>query len=37
MLAAEAPMLAGLPWYKNYRYQSIGMLVLIAAMVAAWW
>jgi SSS family solute:Na+ symporter len=37
LLAAEAPELAALPWYKNYRYQSLGMLVLIAILVIAWW
>jgi SSS family solute:Na+ symporter len=37
LLAAEAPGLAALPWYKNYRYQSLGMLVLIAILVIAWW
>jgi SSS family solute:Na+ symporter len=37
LLAAEAPELARLPWYKNYRYQSAAMLVLIAIMVIWWW
>jgi len=37
VLAAETPDLAGLPWYKNYRYQCVGMLVLIAAFVIGWW
>ncbi len=37
LLAAEAPALAALPWYKNYRYQSAAMLVLIAMFVIAWW
>jgi SSS family solute:Na+ symporter len=37
MLAEERPMLAGLPWYKNYRYQSVALLVVMAVMVAAWW
>ncbi len=37
LLAAEAPDLARLPWYKNYRYQSVAMLVLIAIMVISWW
>ncbi len=37
LLTAETPALAGLPWYKNYRYQSAAMLVLIAIFVIAWW
>jgi len=37
LLAAEAPDLARFPWYKNYRYQSVAMLVLIALFVLAWW
>jgi len=37
LLRAEEPALRALPWYKNYRYQSAAMLVLIAAIVAAWW
>jgi SSS family solute:Na+ symporter len=37
LLAEEAPALARLPWYKNYRYQSVAMLVLIAIFVIAWW
>ncbi len=37
LLAEEAPALRGMPWYKNYRYQSAGMLVLIAIFVIAWW
>ena len=37
LLAEEADELARLPWYKNYRYQSVGMLVLIAIFVIAWW
>jgi solute:Na+ symporter, SSS family len=36
MFVEETPALAGLPWYKNYRYQSVGMLVLIAMFVIAW-
>ncbi len=37
LLAEEAPALALLPWYKNYRYQSVAMIVLIAIFVIAWW
>lgn len=37
LLAEEAPALARLPWYQNYRYQSAAMLVLIAGFVIAWW
>ncbi|MDX1578488.1 MAG: sodium:solute symporter [Gemmatimonadota bacterium] len=37
LLEEEAEELAALPWYKNYRYQSVGMLVLIALIVIAWW
>ncbi|MDX1430107.1 MAG: sodium/solute symporter, partial [Rhodothermales bacterium] len=34
---AEEEALAALPWYKNYRYQSIGMIVLIAIFIVSWW
>ncbi|MDH3497098.1 MAG: sodium:solute symporter [Gemmatimonadota bacterium] len=37
LLAEETPALALLPWYKNYRYQSVAMLVVIAMFVIAWW
>ncbi len=37
LLIEEAPALRQLPWYKNYRYQSAAMLVLIAIFVIAWW
>lgn len=37
ILAEETPALARLAWYKNYRYQSAAMLVLIAMFVIAWW
>ncbi len=37
LLAEETPALALLPWYKNYRYQSVAMLVVIALFVIAWW
>jgi len=37
VFAEETPTLAGLPWYKNYRYQSAAMLVVIAIFVIAWW
>lgn len=37
VLAAETPALARLPWYYNYRYQSVALLVVIAIFVIAWW
>ena len=37
ILAEETPALARLAWYKNYRYQSAAMLVLIAIFVITWW
>jgi SSS family solute:Na+ symporter len=37
LLAEEGPALAQLPWYKNYRYQSVAMLMLITLFVIAWW
>jgi SSS family solute:Na+ symporter len=37
LLADEAPELARLPWYKNYRYQSAALLALIAIIVISWW
>lgn len=37
LLREEAPELRRLPWYKNYRYQSAALLLLIAAFVIAWW
>jgi SSS family solute:Na+ symporter len=37
ILAEETPALARLAWYKNYRYQSAAMLVLIAIFVIGWW
>ena len=37
LLAEETPTLRLLPWYKNYRYQSVAMLVLITIFVIAWW
>jgi solute:Na+ symporter, SSS family len=33
----ETPALEQLPWYKNYRYQSAAMLVVIGIFVAVWW
>lgn len=33
----ETRELAALPWYKNYRYQSLGMLALIALFVGMFW
>jgi len=34
---AETKELAGLPWYQNYRYQTVGMLLLIALVVGMFW
>ena len=33
----ETKELAALPWYQNYRYQTVGMLVLIALFVGMFW
>ncbi|QXD16599.1 sodium:solute symporter [Rhodocaloribacter litoris] len=33
----ESKELAHLPWYKNYRYQVVGMLGLIALFVGMFW
>ncbi len=33
----EEEALASMPWYKNYRYQSLAMLVVIAIFVISWW
>ncbi len=37
LMAEEGPELARLPWYKNYRYQSVAMIVLMAIIVISWW
>ncbi len=37
VFAEETPSLKALPWYQNYRYQSVAMLVVIALFVIAWW
>jgi len=37
MMEEEAPELDRLPWYQNYRYQSIAMLVALAVIVVVWW
>jgi len=34
---SESRQLADLPWYLNYRYQSIGLLAMAFIIVAAWW
>lgn len=34
---AENEELARMPWYLNYRYQSVAMLVVIAIFVVSWW
>jgi SSS family solute:Na+ symporter len=33
----ESRQLKNLPWYRNYRYQSIGLLVIALIIVVAWW
>jgi SSS family solute:Na+ symporter len=33
----ESMQLEKLPWYRNYRYQSAGLLALALIIVAAWW
>ena len=33
----ETKELAALPWYKNYRYQTLGMLALIALFIGMFW
>ena len=37
ILSAETEELAGLPWYKNYRTQSILLLIVTAILVAFFW
>ena len=37
ILAAESEELAGLPWYKNYRTQSVILLIVTAILVAFFW
>lgn len=34
---AETADLRGVPWYKNYRYQSIGLLAVTLAVVIYFW
>ena len=33
----ESRRLEDLPWYRNYRYQSVGLLVVALIIVVAWW
>jgi SSS family solute:Na+ symporter len=33
----ESTQLKNLPWYRNYRYQSMGLLVVALIIVVAWW
>ncbi len=33
----DSKMLAGVPWYKNYRVQSVALLVITAVVVIAFW
>ena len=37
LITEETAELAGLPWYKNYRYQAVILLVLTAILVAFFW
>ena len=37
MLAEESLELAGMPWYQNYRYLSVGLLLLTALIVGYFW
>ena len=37
VIAADSETLIGLPWYKNYRYQSIILLVITALLVGWFW
>lgn len=37
LMKEDTQALEALPWYKNYRYQSAAMLVVIATFVVAWW
>lgn len=34
---AESTHLRKIPWYRNYRYQSAGLLAISAVIVAMWW
>ena len=33
----ESAQLASLPWYRNYRYLSVALLVVTAVVVGFWW
>lgn len=37
VFAAETVDLSDLPWYKNYRYQAVGLLTLTLAIVIYFW
>ena len=37
IIAADTETLVGLPWYKNYRYQSVILLVITFVLVAWFW
>ena len=37
LIKEETEELAGLPWYKNYRYLSVILLILTAIVVAYFW
>ena len=37
LFASESEELKGMPWFKNYRYQSIIILVLTAVIIGTFW
>ena len=37
LIAEETEELRDLPWYKNYRYQSVFLLIVTAILVALFW
>ena len=37
LIADETAELAGLPWWQNYRYHSIALLILSALVVGYFW
>ena len=37
IIDAETEELSGLPWWQNYRYQAVGLLILTAILVGSFW
>ncbi len=37
LIAEETEELKGLPWYKNYRYQAVILLIVTALVVGSFW